>query len=308
MRILVLGAGAVGGYFGGRLAAAGRDVTFLVRPARAKVLAETGLVVRSPQGDLVVPDPATVTADAVDGPYDLILLSAKAYDLDSALDAIAPAVGPGTAVLPLLNGMRHLDLLDERFGPGVALGGLCMIAAVLEPGGTVRHLNDLHLLVHGERSGRSDRIAAIDEALAGAGFVSRRSDDVLAEMWEKWVFIATGAGITSLMRATVGDIVAAGGTGLTEQLIAEAAAIAGGAGFAPRPQALDSTRAMFTAPGSIQTASMLRDIEQGARVESDHVLGDLLDRSSGPDPILLRAAYVHVKAYEARRAREPQGS
>ena len=304
MRILVLGAGAVGGYFGGRLAAAGRDVTFLVRPPRAKRLAEDGLVIRSPHGDLTVSDPVTVTADAVDGPYDLILLSAKAYDLDSALDAIAPAVGSGTAVLPLLNGMRHLDLLDKRFGPGTALGGLCMIAAVLDPDGTIRHLNDLHLLVHGERGTDTTRIAAIDAALADAGFDSRRSDDVLAEMWEKWVFIATGAGITSLMRAPVGDIVAAGGTALTEQLIAEAAAIAAGAGYAPRPQALENTRTMFTTPGSLMTASMLRDIEQGARVEVDHVLGDLLARSSGPDPAVLRTAYVHVKAYEARRARE----
>lgn len=304
MRILVLGAGAVGGYFGGRLAAAGRDVTFLVRPPRAKRLAETGLVIRSRYGDLTIPDPVTVTADAVDGPYDLVLLSAKAYDLEGALEAIAPAVGPGTAVLPLLNGMRHLDALDERFGPGVALGGFCMIAAVLDPDGTVRHLNDMHLLVHGERGADTGRLAAIDEALAGAGFDSRRSDDVLTEMWEKWVFIATGAGITSLMRAPVGDIVAAGGAGLTEQLIAETVAIAEGAGFPPRPQAVATTRSTFTEAGSSMTASMLRDIEQGARVEADHVLGDLLARASGPDPVVLRTAYVHVKAYEARRARQ----
>src|ERR1700722_4653430 len=121
MRILVLGAGAVGGYFGGRLAEAARDVTFLVRPARAALLAGPVLKGASLLGDFTV-KPKTVTAERLDGPYDLLLLTTKHYDLDQAIEATRPAVGPQTAVLPLLNGLIHLDRLDAAFGAHAVLG------------------------------------------------------------------------------------------------------------------------------------------------------------------------------------------
>jgi 2-dehydropantoate 2-reductase len=117
MRILVVGAGAVGGYFGGRLLEAGRDVTFLVRTRRAGELAEHGLTIRSPLGDFHRPSPPVVSPEALAGPFDLVLLSCKAYDLDGAMESFARAVGDGTTILPLLNGMRHLDALADRFGP-----------------------------------------------------------------------------------------------------------------------------------------------------------------------------------------------
>lgn len=301
----MLGAGAVGGYFGGRLAAAGRDVTFLVRPSRAALLAKNGLHVRSAYGDVDIPAPSTVTADAVAGPYDLVILSAKGYDLDSAIDSIAPAVGSETAVLPLLNGMRHLDSLEARFGPGAVLGGMCLVSAVLRPDGTIEHLGEPHALVHGERDGsRSDRAVAIQETLADTGFDATLSDDVLQDMWEKWVFLATAASTTSLMRAAIGDVVAAGGTSMIERLFDEVAGIAEEQGRAPRPQAVAQMRATLTQAGSPMTASLMRDIEAGARIEADHVLGDLLARAGDRRADVLRIAYLHTRSYEARRARE----
>ena len=309
MRILVVGAGAIGGYFGGRLLEAGRDVTFLVRARRAAQLAATGLVIRSPLGDFHRARPPTVEAQALREPFDLVLLSCKAYDLDAAIRSFAPAVGPATAILPLLNGMRHLDVLEQRFGPAAVLGGLCAISVALDERGAINHLNDAHLLSYGERDGaRSARVASIEAALSGARFEPRLSPTILQQMWEKWVFIAALAGITCLMRTTVGDIVAAGGAELATALFAECAGIAAGQGFAPSETSRQRSLGTLTAPGSPMTASMLRDIERGGPTEVEHVLGDLM-RRGGAQPSagsLLRAAYLHVAAYELRRARVAQ--
>ena len=212
MRILVVGAGAVGGYFGGRLLKAGRDVTFLVRPRRAAELAKHGLTIRSPVGDFHRPSPPTVSQEELAEPFDLVILSCKAYDLEGAMNSFAKAVGPATAILPLLNGMRHVDRLAERFGAERVLGGQCAISVTLGPEGDVVHFNDWHALSFGELDGsRSPRIEAIASELLNAGFDARLADNIRQEMWEKWVFIATAAGITCLMRASVGDYVTAGG-------------------------------------------------------------------------------------------------
>ena len=301
MRILVVGAGAVGGYFGGRLLQAGRDVTFLVRPRRAAELAKHGLTIRSRLGDFHRPSPPIVSQEGLAQPFDLVLLSCKAYDLDGAMASFAKAVGPQTAILPLLNGMRHLDRLAERFGPERVLGGQCVISATLDADGAILHLNDLHALSFGELDGSlSKRIETVASALLNAGFDARLSNEIRQEMWEKWVFIATAAGITCLMRAAVGDYVAAGATDLATGLLAECASIAAEQGFPPREPALERARAAMTAAGSPLKASMLRDIEGGKRVEGDQILGDLLRRARKPDDrSLLRVATLHVKAYEA---------
>jgi 2-dehydropantoate 2-reductase len=305
MRILVVGAGAVGGYFGGRLLEAGRDVTFLVRPRRAAALAKSGLTIRSRLGDFHRPSPPIVLQEDIAGPFDLVVLSCKAYDLDGASASFARAVGENTSVLPLLNGMRHLDLLADRFGPKPALGGQCVISATLDVDGAIVHLNDLHALSFGELDGsRSQRIGTVASALLNAGFDARLSDEIRQEMWEKWVFIAAAAGITCLMRAAVGDYVAAGASDLAAGLLEECAGIAAGQGFQPREAALARARGALTAAGSPLKASMLRDIEGGKPVEGDQILGDLLRRAAKPDDrSLLRIATLHVRAYEAQRAR-----
>jgi 2-dehydropantoate 2-reductase len=307
MRILVVGAGAIGGYFGGRLLEAKQDVTFLVRPRRAAELASSGLQIQSRFGDVTLSQPPTVLAENLHSTFDLILLSCKAYDLDSAITSFAPAVGTSTVILPLLNGMRHLDVLDQRFSPAQIMGGLCVISSVLETGGRVVHLNELHLLSFGERDGsRSARADAIASAFSGSRFVTRLTNTILQKMWEKWVFIATCAGLTCLMRASVGDIVTAGAADLATTLMNECAAIAASQGFAPSPASIQQTQSMLTAPGSGMTASMFRDIERHAPIEADHMIGDLLHRGEkkGIDSPLLRVAYAHLKSYEARRARE----
>jgi 2-dehydropantoate 2-reductase len=308
VRFLVVGAGAIGGYFGGRLLEAGRDVTFLVRPGRAAQLAATGLVIRSRYGDATLPSPPRVLADELSQTFDVVLLSCKAYDLEQAMASFAPAVGASTAIVPLLNGLNHLDSLAERFGAKPVLGGQCFVSASLDPTGAVLHLNENHALSFGERDGTmSGRVRAITAAMAGARFDLRASDQILLEMWEKWVFIASLAGITCLMRATVGDIVAAGGADLALGLLAECAAVAEAAGCAPRSESMERTRGLLSAAGSPLAASMLRDVERGAPTEAAHILGDLLRRrgpASGPDRSLLRLAFTHLSAYEARRLRE----
>jgi 2-dehydropantoate 2-reductase len=307
MRILIVGAGALGGYFGGRLLQAGRDVTFLVRPHRAAQLAKTGLVIKSQLGDVSIASPPTILAERIDSPFDLIFLSCKAYDLTGAMESFARAVGPETAILPVLNGMRHFDALSERFGAQRVLGGLCIISATLDADGVVQHLNDAHSLTYGELDGKpSSRVDAIAATFAGANFNARSSTAIVQELWEKWVFIASLGGITSLMRAPIGDIERAGASDLALALLAECSAIAASQGFAPRPAVLERGRPMLTTPGSTLTASMMKDIERGGRTEADQIVGDLLRRSNPParDGSLLRVVYAHLKAYEVRRARE----
>ena len=304
MRILVVGAGAIGGYFGGRMLQAGRDVTFLVRPKRAAELASAGLVIRSPNGDVTLKNPPTVQADTIKDTFDVVVLSCKAYDLDDAIESFAPAVGPQTSIIPMLNGMAHLDTLDRKFGRERVLGGLCAIAVTLNEQREVVQLQPMQSLNFGERDDKkSDRVRAIAEAFAPVnGAVP--SENVIQDMWEKWVFLASIAASTSLMRAPVGAIVAApGGRDFLLGIVDECSAVAKAAGHEPGGPFFQRIKGMLTAEGSPMTASMFRDIKAGAKVEADHVIGDMIARADAakiPAP-KLRTAYTHLKAYEKLR-------
>ena len=305
MRILVVGAGAIGGYFGGRMLASGCDVTFLVRPKRAAELATAGLVIKSPNGDVTLKNPPTVQADKLNEKFDVVLLSCKAFDLDDAIKSFAPAVGPQTSIIPLLNGMLHLDVLDGKFGRERVLGGLCAIAVTLNDRREVVQLQPMQSLTFGERDGKlSDRVRAIAEVMASGKFGSVASENIIQEMWEKWVFLASLAASTCLMRASVGNILAApGGRDFILGMLDECSEVASAEGYAPRAPFLERTRGMLTAEGSQLTASMFRDIRAGAPVEADHVIGDLIARGDAakvPVP-KLRIAYTHLKAYESQR-------
>lgn len=302
MRILVLGAGGIGGYFGGRLAAAGLAVQFLVRPARAELLARQGLIINSPLGDLHI---AVETSTVADAAFDVVILACKAYDLPAALDAVSPAVGPSTSVLPLLNGIRQLDVLDERFGRERILGGLCHIGVTVNAAGEIQHLNALQRLVLGARTkGQIGAAEALHGVLEHGGFAPVLSDAIMPEMWEKFVFLATYAGMTTLMRAPIGAILAAEeGEAVMREMLAECTATATASGYAPRPAAMATMMSALCEKGSKGTSSMFRDMARNGRTEHEHIIADMLARAraGGVASPLLRVSLANMQAYEAMR-------
>lgn len=301
MRILILGAGGIGGYFGARLIEAGADVSFLVRPQRAQLMAEQGLRVVSANGDFAQPVPTVVTPDQA---YDLILVSCKAYDLESAIAAIAPAVGPQTRILPLLNGLAQLDALDARFGAERVLGGFAFISVTLREDGVIEQFGMPARIVFGERKAGVAVTPAIANALKSMRAEIIESSTIIDLMWQKFAMITTMAGATCLCRGSIGEINAtADGTALIKRLYNECAATAQHSGHplsdAARVDAID----YLTAQGSPLKASMLRDVERGGAVEGEHILGDMLRRAQqlGIDAPILGAAATHLRVYSSAR-------
>jgi 2-dehydropantoate 2-reductase len=308
MRILVLGAGGTGGYFGGRLSQGGADVTFLVRPDRATALDASGLVIKSPFGDATL-TVKHVTADTVSaaGVFDLVLLSCKAYDLHSAIEAIDPAIGEATAILPILNGLAHYPVLDKRFGPERVIGGMCVISAAKGPAGEILHFGNGASVTFGERDGgdHDGRCAAI--AFARANVDHTHSTDIERDLWAKFSFLATLAAATCLFRASVGDIVATDdGRQLTEQMYEECLAVARASDHAVPDNARAFAWKTLTQEGSSLTASMLRDLESGQRIEADHIVGDMLRRArdAGIKAPMLEVAFAHLQAFGIRSKRQ----
>ncbi len=310
MRILILGAGGTGGYFGGRLAQAGVDVTFLVRPARAQQLRADGLVLRSPLGDASFPVQHVTAEDlptlATAQPFDLVVLSCKAYDLESSIEAIAPAVGAGTTVLPILNGLRHYAALDARFGHEAVLGGLCFISATKGADGAVLHLAKPARITFGERDSAqvSTRVQAFADACARAGLDHVASTDIAQEQWAKYTFLTALAAATCLLRADVGSIMAtADGEATVRALYAECLAVAEAAGTSVAEPARGAALAGLTQAGSAMKASMLRDLEAGQQVEAEQIVGDMLDRAraAGQSAPLLQVAFCSLQAYQVQR-------
>ncbi len=306
MRILVVGAGSTGGYFGGRLAQAGRDVTFLVRPARAAALREKGLRIVSPYGDVTLA-PKLVTADALEEPVDAVLLTVKAFSLAAALDDMVPAVGPDTMILPVLNGMRHVDRLIERFGAPALVGCVCKVATMVDAEGRIVQLSRLQDLAYGEMDGRrTPRMERLDAAMQGAGFPARLSADIQADMWEKWDQLAALGAVTCLMRGNVGEVnAAAGGTAFVNGVIDEVVAVVTAESHPPRPAFLAELRKSLTDPASTGTSSMYRDLQQGRPIEAEQIVGDMLARGArhGLKTPLLAAAYANLAVYQQQIAR-----
>jgi 2-dehydropantoate 2-reductase len=303
MRILVLGAGGVGGYFGARLIEAGTKVTFLVRPRRAGQIARSGIVVESQHGSFAV-HPQFVT-EVRDRDWDLILLACKSYDLEAAIAAIEPAIGTDTIILPFLNGIAHLDTLDARFGAGRVAAGVAYIAAALTSEGVIRHLNAVHRLGFGGRQGfQPAALKALSEAFRNSLVDVRLLDEPIQALWDKLILLGPLAAMTCLLRAPVGRIVAADGGALTmRQCLGEVIAIAEASGHMPAGNVIVSTEKVLTETGSKFAASMLRDIERGGPTEGPHVVGDLVARAKAAaiDTPLLRLAWLHLQAYEAGR-------
>ena len=309
MRILMLGAGGIGGYFGARIHRAGGDITFLVRPARARSLLADGLHVVSPLGDVhIAPKLIISTQDRTSGKFDTVILSCKAYDLDVAMDTVAPALASDGIIVPLLNGIAHLARLDERFGPERVAGGLAHLSVTLTPEGKIRHLNALHRMVIGARTTPAlSSVAALAKVLGSTGIDFHLSENIEGEMWDKFVFLSALAGATCTMRASIGDILqTAAGENFILGLLEECSAVARKHGHMSSEERLVQSRMQLTDRGSTSTSSMLRDIERNGRTEAEHILGDMVRRAiaHGIDASLLKIAYMHLQSYEARRNRE----
>lgn len=279
LRILVVGAGATGGYFGGRLVQAGRDVSFLVRPGRAAVLRERGLRIVGLGEDTVL-EPAIVETGTLDRTYDLVLVAVKAAALTSAIDDFAAAAGPGTLILPFLNGLAHLDALDARFGKAAVLGGVAKVQTTIDDDGAIRRLGPLQSLAFGSRVDPApERLGDVEAALDGAGFAVTADKAITEAMWAKWVFIAAIGAVNSLMRGTIGEVVAVpGGAEFAEAVVAEAAAVAEAAGYPVPAGDLEATRRTVTDPGT-GGSSLYRDLLAGHPVEGEQIFGDLTARA-----------------------------
>ncbi|MGI4757344.1 MAG: ketopantoate reductase family protein [Janthinobacterium lividum] len=306
MRILMVGAGATGGYYGGRMTQAGRDVTFLVRGARVAQMQARGLQIVSPQGDATV-FPKLITADSLAGeaPFDVVIVSTKAYSLDAAMDDFAPAVGPETVVLPLLNGMRHIDTLCARFGRERVMGGSVRIVADVDGEGRIHQLTDLDEFIFGELGGgRSERAERMLQVFRVPGYTVKLSSDMVAALWRKWWILATMGAVCVVSGGTVGEMAAVPhGKAIGLAILHEAIAVAAANGYPADPAFVAQQEQRMTEDGSSLTSSMYRDMLKGAPVEADHILGDLLARAKGVAVPLLTGAYVRLKVYEAKRNR-----
>jgi 2-dehydropantoate 2-reductase len=306
MRILVVGAGGTGGYFGARLAQAGRDVTFLLRGERASDVRANGLLLTGQGAEQVVPVPV-VTAAEISGPFDLVLLAVRNDALDAAADDIAGAIGPGTLIVPFLNGMLHMDRLNERFGPDAVLGGAVLAARQLGERGEIISIMPAARLTIGAQPGAEQaNLTQTAATLDVPGFDLVRSEHIIADMWSKWVFIATLAGLTCLMRGTVGEIASTpGGAEIAAAFLAEAAAAAAGCGY-PLPDGdVRAYSATVTDPRSKLTASLYRDVIAGRPTESDYILDDLVRRARarGIETPLLELAALQLRVHNARATR-----
>jgi 2-dehydropantoate 2-reductase len=303
MRILVVGAGATGGYFGARLHQAGRNVTFLVRPSRAALLRAKGLTIQSPSGETTL-NPPLVSADAIKTSYDVVLLTVKAFSLEAALADLRPAVGPQTMILPVLNGMKHVELIRQEFGEEALVGCVCKIATFLDDEGRIVQLSPLHDLAYGEMDGSlSERVTRLDQTMQGAGFDAKLSADVEREMWEKWILLATLGGVTCLMRGTIGDIEAVpDGAGFSTAFLDEVISVVRSVGRAPSEAFVASARDALTKRGSPLTSSMYRDLQAGHPVEVEQIISDLLRRgqAAGISTPLLSVANIHLSVYQRR--------
>jgi 2-dehydropantoate 2-reductase len=304
MKILILGAGAIGGYVGGRLHQSGADVTFLVREKRNEALQRDGLVIKSTKGDITQKVKAITR---VDGPYDVVLLTCKAYDLASAMDAIAPAVGADTIVVPLLNGMRHLDTLDARFGAAKVVGGLARVGVAMNDKGWILHTSPFATISFGERDGKALRAALteLDAAMKKAGIDGGLNGNIVQDLWDKWIMLCTLAATCCLMRGASGDILEAeDGKEIVLETVEEARKVAAAAGHDPGPKGVETIQSFLTVKGSKFTASMLHDLEKGAMVEADHIVGDMIARAkkAGVATPNLRMAYAHLQVYLHKRA------
>ncbi|MFE8698912.1 ketopantoate reductase family protein [Cytobacillus sp. FJAT-53684] len=302
MRILVVGAGAIGGYFGGRLMEKGEDVTFLVREKRKQQLDQDGLVIESVYGDLKL-KPKTLLSGENAGSFDVILVSTKSYQLNGAMESFRSYVSENTMILPLLNGYAYLDKLLSEFGEERVLGGLCFIEATLDSSGKILQTSPAHDLVFGERSGeKTERILKLQDSFSGTKASFTLSENIEQEMWNKYLFITTVAGITSLFRSPIGPILEQEhGLKTIQKLLNETAAIMKEI-KAPIDINIEETQLKRIIGLSYgMKSSLQRDMEKQQPTEADHFFGYFLQHAAekGIEAPVLSAIYANLTVYGA---------
>ena len=304
MRILMAGAGATGGYFGARLIQAGQDVTFLVRERRYQQLQTHGLVLQTLQGTEKF-QPQLIQASTLKSHYDLIIVTVKSFALDQVMDDIAPAVGPATLIMPILNGMRHIATLQQRFGEDKVIGGLCKINATLGDKGEVIQMTPLHQLLYGALDGNNDaRLQRVDAALRDCRVDTLFSDNIMDELWEKWLLLSTLGAVCCLARGNTQQILTSrGGEALLQGVFTEILSVITAEGYQPRPAVTARIFELLNNPATPMTSSMYRDLTQGSDIEADQVIGDLLLRAkrNGLATPLLNAVDVNLQVYLQQR-------
>lgn len=277
MRVLVVGAGAVGGYFGGRLYEKGVDVTFLVREGRQKKIKENGLSIKSVHGDVTI-QPKTILVTDTEEPYDIILVGTKSYHFHQAIEDIKPFVGLNTVIIPMLNGIKHLHVLQEVFSENQVLGGLCFVESTVDVNGVIIQTSQTHEFVYGELSGeKTARIIEIDKLFSNTKTTIRKSDTIKKDMWHKYMFISGLSGITTLFRSSIGPIREAEyGLEIIEKLFKEIGAIMRAAN-APIADGVEEVQfKRINEMDYTMKSSMQRDMEKGEQIEGDHLQGYLL--------------------------------
>lgn len=300
MKILVVGAGAVGGYFGGRLAEQGEQVTFLVRRKRYEQLQKTGLQIKSPHGDVTI-SPRLVTREMqTNDVFDVILLSTKAYHLDQVMEDLEPFVSEHTYILPLLNGMKHIERLIEIFGEERVLGGLCFIESTLDAEGRILQTSPSHRLLFGSRTGRpTARLEEIATRFAKAKAPMRYSSQIMDEMWQKYLFISTFAGVTTLFRSAIGPIRQEPlGRQMITDVMKEAKQAMQGQGAVFNDDVEVVLMKQMHAMEDTMKSSMLRDMEKGQSVEVEQFFTSLWRGSDIEPGVALRLVEANLRMYE----------
>lgn len=306
MKILVLGAGAIGGYYGGRLDEKGEDVTFLVRPKRKAHLEKNGLTIHSVHGDYSF-QPKLITADEEAAPFDVIMVATKAYHLENSLQDLKPLIGEKTVVLPLLNGVAHFDRLRKTFGADKVIGGLCFIETTLDQEGNIQQTSQIDRLVYGEfEQDNTERIQQIEKVFNGTKAEFILSHEIEQEIWQKYLFITCMSGVTTLMRAPIGPIRESdGGERFIQHLFEEVETIMKKHGAPLKEDVVEQQLGMIRAADADMKSSMQRDMEKGAAIEGKHLQGYLLDlaKQYGLEVPYLQAVFQNLLVYEVELAK-----
>jgi 2-dehydropantoate 2-reductase len=268
MKIAVVGAGGVGGYFGGRLAATGADVTFLARGAHLDALRSRGLVLHSFRGDAHIPDVKATGDPRAIGPVDVVLFAVKLYDAGEATALLPPLLGPDTVVIPFQNGVEGVDIVSRAVGLEHTAGGTVYVAAVIAEPGVIRH-SALDHLIFGELDGtRSPRLERLYEACRPAGFRCTLSDNILIDIWTKFIRLSVFSGMTAAARCPVGPLCA--DPELFAMLVGaarETMAVARAKGVPVPDSVIDDVEQSYRALPPHMKSSMLEDLERGRRLE-----------------------------------------